>query len=487
MAGAPMSMSLPAQASEETQQGRSGTPPTDQPVVRPRTLRERWTGPRTTTVSRFLVLGACGLLFLNAAATIEVVYTLRLSYLLVAAACVVGWPYVLDGWRLLPRAWCVAAGALVAVYLLAAAVGDAETVATQERAGAVRGLVYVVNLLLGIATVGLVTGLFRDDVRPMIVALVAGAVLAALYGIVQWPARQFDWAVGNVNNALNPDAVTRGEVFQGTGLLLGWERVRGTFTEPLFFGLYLGTILPLIVTVRRRGRSGLAYSAVAGAAVGVALLLTSSFPSWSIFGVAGLVGIVVVSVGRGAVVNAGVGAGALALGAIAVTLVLVSPGLFAKVTGRGASDLTTTSATRIDAWERSTVEWAEQPLVGHGPGQSGVQLAYRQDPSVVGTTSAPVVLGSAQGLLPAALIDAGLLGALAWVALMVACIVPIVRGAFRRPDALRLGVLVAGLVAIGGAQVSGDRFETQTWLVIGLALTATVPGLKRAADTPRAS
>ncbi len=434
---------------------------------------ELWAGERTVAVARAFFLAACTALFLHAAATIEVVYTLRISYILLGVACVVGFPIVLRGWSVLPTTWRLTAGLVVLSYVLAAGVGAADTVADQERGGSQREFVYLIDLLLGLATVGLISGLFPEGrgIRRAFGALLLGAFLAALYGIVQWPARHFDWPLANVNNALNPDAVTRGEVHQGKGLLLGWERVRGTFSEPLFFGLYLGAILPLALAWLRQSSHRLVACACV---IALALFLTSSFPSWALFSLGSLIGLFVFALSRGRILRAALAGGTLALVGVGVALVLFgNPEIFAKATGREATELASTSASRTDAWAEAARTWERRPVFGHGPGQSGVQLARQQDPAVVNRRSAPVVLGSAQGLLPSALVDAGIVGAFAWIAFLTAFLAPILLGLVRRPTGPRLGVMVASLVAIGGGLVSGDRLEMQIWIVLGLGLALT--------------
>lgn len=452
-------------------------------------VRSLWGGEGALRVTTALVLAACALLSLNAAATVEVVYTLRLSYILLAVACVAGLPFVRRGWRSLPASWRWTAGLVVASYTAAAVVGSGGTLAEQERGGSQREILYLMDLLLGLATVCLLAGLFSEGrkVRLPLGALVLGALGAAIYGIVQWPAQHFDWPLASINNALNPDAVTRGDVFQGNGLVLGWERVRGTFTEPLFFGLYLGTMLPLITVWLTWRRRRLIACAVVASVIAFALLLTSSFPSWALFALASVVGLISLSISRGAVIPAALAGGTLAIVGVGVGFVLFgNPEIFAKATGRDASEFAVTSSARTTAWEQSARAGMRRPVLGHGPGQSAVQLAYRQDPKVVGKRSAPVVLGSAQGLLPAALIDAGLLGVSAWIAFVVASLLPILRGLSHSPTNLQLGIAVACLIAAGGALVSGDRFEIQVWVVLGLAL-ATTTGYPRARESVKGS
>lgn len=77
-------------------------PPADRPpLAAERDLAGRawaaWSGPRAARLSRALVLGALALIFLHAAATLELVYTIRISYALLVAACVAGFPHIPRG------------------------------------------------------------------------------------------------------------------------------------------------------------------------------------------------------------------------------------------------------------------------------------------------------------------------------------------------------------------------------------------------------
>lgn len=429
--------------------------------------------------TRWIVMAACALLPLSAAATIEIVYTLRISYVLCVIACILGFPYAVDGWRRVPTSLRVAALSVALVYLLAAILGSGETLEASSRAGTQRSAVYLLDAVIGLCTLGVVVGAFRsgEKQKQLLIAFVGGAGIVALYGIVQWPARHYGWAIANVNNALNPDAVSRGEVFQGTGLLLGWERIRGTFTEPIFFGLYLAAMLPLaaVLAFSARGQAKRFGALVLGVVV-IALGLSSSLPSWAIAAGAVLTVAIALAIGRGAEVSAAAAAAGLALAAaVTVAAVVGGPASFSVVTGRDAADYKMTTAARTDAWSQAVRVWSERPLLGHGPGQSAVQLRYRQTIGADATGSGPVVLGSAQGLLTAALVDAGILGLLAWLALLAAVGVLAASGSVDRPSPMRAGLVAAVLAALGGALVSGDRLEVQTWLILGLATAAAVP------------
>ena len=76
------------------------------------------------------------------------------------------------------------------------------------------------------------------------IALIAGGVIVALYGIWTWFALRYGLPFSDVNNAVNSDGFTYGHRPQGPGLF-GWERIRGTFTEPIGFGGFL--VVPLLL------------------------------------------------------------------------------------------------------------------------------------------------------------------------------------------------------------------------------------------------
>src|SRR4051812_14204238 len=107
--------------------------------------------------ARALTLAGAATLFLQSAATIDLVFTVRVSYVLLLGALVVGAPWAWAGWRALPWWLGVAGAALLLVYVLATLVGD-EAVLTAGRSGRSRSLVYVGDLALGLGVLGLVRG-----------------------------------------------------------------------------------------------------------------------------------------------------------------------------------------------------------------------------------------------------------------------------------------------------------------------------------------
>jgi O-antigen ligase len=441
--------------------------------VSPRVRRiwAAWSEDRLARAAAWLAVAAFALLFLEAAATVEVVYTITPSYALFAAACAVGAPLVVEGWLRLPRPLLLLAAALLVLYVLMAAFAPDETVEGVERASETRDLAYVADLTLGLATVGLVAGLLgRYRLAPrLVLATAAGAVLAAVYAVYQWPAQEFGLPFDSVNNALNTSGLTRGDADQGQALF-GWERVRGTFPEPQYLGIFLASAMSLVAgACLARGRRRLAVALAA--LVVLAMALTVSTPPWGLLAVGAVAGALVVAAGLRSPTAAGLAGAGLAAAGIVVALTFANPAVLSDVTGRDASDLDLTTTFRTNSWENATGEWAERPVLGHGPGQSSVQLAgVNPRARELGLSPTIVVLGSAHGLWAAALIDVGLLGAALWVLLLGGALLYSAAALVRRPSLIGYCVFVAGTVAIISSQIVGDRLEMRSWALIALML-----------------
>jgi O-antigen ligase len=347
-----------------------------------------------------------------------------------------------------------------------------------------RELVYIGDLLLGLSTVGLVLGLRAGgfDLRRLIWGLIAGVVACALYAVYQWPAQHFGWPAADIVNTVNSDGFSVGHRFQGAGLL-GWERARGTFKEPLFLASYLAAVAPVLVAAAVGARSRVRRALVAGLAVcALALAVTVSSLTWGLAVVTTLA-----FVAAWAVVTrrprAATAAGALAIGAILVApLVFVHPDVASGITGREVAALQTTSSVRRQAWEQAAQAWAPQPLLGHGPGQSSILLAYRPNPVPVHARSAPLVLGAAQGVWAATLLDAGLAGLLAWVLTLGSLFLVGMRALARRASTLTWAATGAAALAVLSAQFAGDRFDLKVWVLLGLMVA--VAGGARAPSRP---
>ena len=442
------------------------------PVAVARRAHAAWSGPAARHASGALLLAACALLFMSAAGTIQVVYTVRASQVLVPLACAVGLPFVWRGCARLPPAATWAARGLLLAYLLATVVGDQRVIPGEPRAGEYRYAVYLFEIVSGLAVVGLVAGLWPTlaALRPVIAALVFGAALAALYGLYQWPAQRFGWPLEHVLSVRDSNGDVDG--FQGYGLL-GWERIRGTFLEPHFLAGYLTSVLPLASTAAvlapGRRRAG---ALVVTVAIAAAALLTASVPAWVSLALAAFIGVAIFAVARGLSLLAA------ALGAMLVTAALMGPFLvafpetLAKVTGRSEQSLATTAGDRTEAWTRAVDIWSSRPVAGHGPGQSSVILAAGTEGRLDSGPGRPL-LGTPYGLWAASLIDAGLIGFYTWLLFLGTALVVGARALLRAPSALRLGVFLGATAAVVGSEVAGDRLDLRAWILIGVLLAAS--------------
>jgi O-antigen ligase len=438
-----------------------------------RALWRQWSAPPLARASRVLVLAGAAALFLEAAGTFEVVFTVRAAYVLLVAACIAGAPYIVIGWRLLPTWLGWLAAGLVLSYLAALAVGHPASLSDHGRGTSYRGVVYLFDLVLGMGVVGLIAGLWRrpDELRPIILALVAGAVLAAVYGIYQWAALRFHLPLQDVNNAVNSDGITYGGArSQGPGPL-GGQRIRSTFVEPHFLATFLVSAIPLALVIRQRGR----WRWAAGTAVllmGFALLLTGSVPAIAILVWAGALALTVAWVARRRLRLASVSGALLVLGVVLTVGVLVSPSGFSAVTGRKPRDLAGATAFRVDAWNQAIDIWSERPITGYGPGQGPIKLARRAvAPRGGGPT--PVVLGTASGLWSAALLDGGVLALSFWILVFGGLLYAGGRAALRRGDVLLAGLLAAATAAILGSMIEGDRLDLRVWVLLGCLAAAS--------------
>ena len=421
--------------------------------------------PTVVRVVELATLASLAFLFLQATATIDASYTVRVSFVLVLVACALGLPLIIEGWRGLPFSLGATALLLFGAYLLAWIFGDLATVST-GRGGGTRAASYVGDLAVGLLAIGLVAALWTrpsEYIKPLS-ALVFGATVASLYGIYQWFALHHGWPLSDVVDVVDSNGVTV-DGSQGVGIL-GWERIRGTFLEPHLLATYVAVILPVcaVLTARSRGRARVGMLAATSSLL-LCLLLTSSLSTWAIVAVAtGATG-TLYCIAMGFVTRAAVCGASLAVIAICSAVVVAAPELSAKVTGRSEKEIVATFDSRTEQWD-STLELLDvRPALGYGPGQSSVQFAANVE-GVDGVDQ--VVLGTANGLWAASLIDVGLVGAAFWVLFLGAAVAYVVREVLRAPDTLSCALLLACVVAILDTLVVGDRPPTQLWLLIGL-------------------
>jgi O-Antigen ligase len=439
-------------------------------------LAHRWDSLSAASTARILLLLALSVSFLSAAGTLEVGFTVAPSYLLCLGAVAAGLPSVWRGWRLLPDWLGWLAAALLVSYMIAAVVGHPHQLPSGGSRAHFRGAIYVCDLALGLGVIGLCAGLLdtRIWLRRAAIALVGAGALAAVYGLYQWFAQRYGWPAADLNTAPNSDGFSHGHRFQGFGLF-GWERIRGTFKEPLIFGTFLGMVLPIGLAVAATSagtrRRGVAYSTVAATAVAIGL--TASWLSWGVTLLAFLVTLTLASVAYGRVSLSALLGAALVVAAIAGPVVFTNPSVVAGLSGRSGSDLRLTTENRTNAWHQAIRVWEQRPLIGQGPGQSAVRLAYRPEGAAIRPgLRAPIVYGSAQGLWAASLVDAGLFGLAAWTGLLLGLLGLGAIMVWHRPSALGAALLAAATVAVISGQLLGDRLDLRVWLALGLLAAA---------------
>jgi hypothetical protein len=429
-----------------------------------------WAGPQCESVARTITLAACGLLFLQAAATIEIVYTVRPSDVLLLLACGIGAPVILRGWwSMSPTIRWLALG-LVAAYVLATALADTTVLPSEGRSSGYRSLVYLADLLFGLAVLGLIYGLWGhgESLRPLCWSLAAGAAIAATYGIYQWFAQRHGLPLDDVNNAVNTDGITFGGGHsQGKGIL-GGNRIRGTFVEPSFLATFLASMLPFAAVLAYGRPSRYRWAVAAGVVISIALVLTSSAPAWAELVAGALVGIALVGIARGRVRVAAAACVALAIGALLTAFVFAHPAGLSSATGRSATELEGTTDFRLKTWDRVIDIWASRPLIGFGPGQGAVKLAGRLPSYAVHDSPPPLVLGTASGLWSASLLDGGVLAFSAWLGFLGAIVYAGARAVLRRPSPLVAAIFVAVVIALLGTEISGDRLDLRVWVLLGM-------------------
>lgn len=442
-----------------------------------------WGDRRFERAARALALAAAFLLFLDAAGTLQVVYTIRPSLLLFGLALALGAPTAVRGWLSLAPWIRWAATGLLVVHVLAAAVGDQATLPGNARVGSYRDLIYIADIVVGLGVVALLVGLFGNGpagrVRPLVIALAAGGIVAGSYGLYQWFAQRYGLPLSHVNNTLDSNGVTS-DGLQGSGLF-GWERIRGTFLEPHFLGAYLAAMAPAVAALAVISRGRRRRASILGLClVLAALMLTASAPGFVALAVGAVVTFAVVAVAHGRVRAAMLAGAMVAAVAISVPVVFGAPQVLASATGRSAEELELTTRFRQTAWTASIDIWSRRPALGHGPGQSSVQLAR----DLAGPASDLPL--SAQGLWAATLIDTGALGLAFWVMLLGGAFVLASHRLVREPTPLRALVLYALTVALLSSQMAGDRLGLGTWSLLGLLLaitTVAARGAERAGTT----
>jgi hypothetical protein len=200
----------------------------------------------------------------------------------------------------------------------------------------------------------------------------------------------------------------------------------------------------------------------------IALLLTISAPGWAELALAIPTVSLLYVASRGWVLPAATVAMITMAIWLSVIPALASPQLVSPLVGRSGGELTLTTAFRTDAWRAVLRLWAQNPVLGAGPGQSSVLLAQAAPGGLPNGA-----LASAQGVWAAALLDGGVIAMGLWLVLLGGGIIIGARALWRYPTGLRWATVAAGGAAVIDVMITGDRLLPREWLVLALMLAAT--------------
>jgi O-antigen ligase len=302
----------------------------------------------------------------------------------------------------------------------------------------------------------------RADVeRALRVSVLALATIACL-GLLQW-------TIGALGG--DPPLVTQ--------WMEGLPRINGLSYEPSYFAFSTtaGLALALAAVLWQPGFLAPLPAALAGAAMVVALLLSSSRSGWiGLALLSGLAGLATSlrwrTLGRAQRrALAVLGAGYLLAAGLLATTQLDS---YARMARRGLDlEERSSSAPRLEGVQQALAMFRAHPLLGVGIGQFGGALAearaldlepQRMDQLVTFNLYAELL--AEDGLF-------GLLLVLAALLLVARACWQLVRSAQPRDQALGVALATAGALVFGVMfQFNQTLFRTDVWCLIGLALAA---------------
>ncbi|MBI4317962.1 MAG: O-antigen ligase family protein [Chloroflexi bacterium] len=178
----------------------------------------------------------------------------------------------------------------------------------------------------------------------------------------------------------------------------------------------------------------------------------------------------------------------IVLGCVALVVFIAAYLVTLQVVGRfdaggafGLSSLTGSPAARLTIWQASLQLIAERPLLGFGPGSFSLAFHHVFPPQLVFYQGRALVTDRAHDVLLQQALDAGLLGLVAYAALMVTLVAKLVRGMRRRQGHGRV-VGLAILAVVGGHLVDLlFSFDVATTAAIFWVVAGAGVGLSREA------
>jgi len=420
---------------------------------------------------------------LEATLVLEIGFTVRMSYLvlipLIVGMCLhrrSGWPYLNFRSPLtVPIALYLAAAALSLVVLMIYPPPDVMLVPElQLRGSKVRGLIQM-GFLAFSCLVFFVSFWLCSDAKKLTQAvylhLIAAAALS-LYGIYQVFAHRNDFPFVDITNAIGTGGgVYHAARYVGTGFPF---RAHGTFQEPLNFGHYLLSALPLglaLVATPANGDSRSRYWAgwwyVIVYVMFVAIALTRSRGSWLGL-LAAILTLLVCFEGklRSRLIRVSVIGGVLMVFALWFSLPFTpeTAEQFAVANRMDLQHFKDELRFRILPFTLSL--FLEHPVLGVGLGSYPLYQAAHLGSNVLGT---------AFGVFWQSLVETGVIGFAAFVAVLVRLYHLMIRGWGRSRGGPWQPYLLGYLASFAGLMVQhlsfGDRLTFYTWFLMGVAVS----------------
>lgn len=418
---------------------------------------------------------------LEAAAVLEVGFTLRIAYLLAALCALCTWSIyrikrVPESRSLRPLAVfaLISTISLIQIVLFPPPPIHGILSSLETRASGMRYFVQLFMLLLHVLLFLNVLVLFREraQVRTAVKIYVVVAVIIAIYTLYQPVAVNFNLPLQAITNSINTNGIGYGGVpYASTDVAA--VRPRATFQEPGNLGQYLLTALAIL----------LLYNPFTSRKAKLFHYLSISILTWGI----------IVTIARGTYISLALIVLYLLLsrlrresiksiGVMLCSILLFAVIIFPVLGTRKTEDVSFTlmllgrfsmaddsSRERVQALPALISVWSKHPVLGVGLGAYG------------SWGSAEMGLGtilSACGVWWSVLVETGILGLIAYIWFIAAVLLPLHYGVMRcrDPELRRIG---AGLmVSVVGALVQylffADRMSTAVWFLLGLCAAMTV-------------
>lgn len=416
---------------------------------------------------------------LEAAAVLEVGFTLRIAYALIGLCCVSTW---LSRRRLVIERDPTTAGLMLFILICTASMVQFVIFPPPEianlqsglglRASGLRVFVQLFLLLLHVAFFFNVLVLLRDKarIRSAVRLYIVTAVVVAAYGVYQLVAITYNLPFKNITNAIS----TGGEGIAGVSYassIFAAIRPRSTFQEPGNLGQFLLSALAILLVYQPfvgRKDKFLQYSSILVLVWGIIVTVARG----TYLGML-LVVVLLLVVGSRRVSLPNLIAVLLSIAAFAAVvfpvMAVMSHGagsMTGMLTGRFTGN-EMTQETRKEYLPVLLAVWQEHPVLGVGLGAYG---AYGAAELKIGTVM------SAHGVWWSVLVETGLLGLAAYMWFIGAWFRLLYRRSIGDWDPELRGILAGLILAMAGVLFQYlfmcDRMSTYVWFLLALGCAA---------------